>query len=151
KPFSGKRSVARGENGAQIIGESFVDPEKLSTHWLVEVSRGEARRPAVLSVPGMHHLVLEKPDEEALTLVLVDERPFGDAVVAGFMVLEPEMRRVVRESQKEVVVPVMPRAKERQGLGHEVLVGALFGSRDRERGFAVGRDVETMSDAAVVV
>ena len=57
-----------------------------------------------------------------LLRVVVRERAFGGAVVAGLVVFEPVGRDVVREREQEVVVLVVPGAEERLRLGDETLV-----------------------------
>jgi len=60
------------------------------------------------------------------------------------MVLQPEMRHVVAQTDEEVVMPVMACAKERAGLAHQLRILVHHVGGNIERGFAVGREVEAM-------
>ena len=49
-------------------------------------------------------------------LVAVDQALFVGAVVARFMMLEPEVRHVVAQRQQEVIIAIVPRSEKRSRL-----------------------------------
>ena len=103
---------------------------------------GSSKRPGV-EPRGRRYLPFQEctiscgrsPPRFVLRLVLVDERLApADAVVARFVVLEAEVRDVVRQCEEEIVVAIVARAEERSRLGDEIAVGraSVFGVACRE-------------------
>src|SRR5215467_6610799 len=56
----GKQAAARCEHPAEIIGQSFIDPEQISLHGLLIVGRGEVSGTTELSIPGMDIFVRQQ-------------------------------------------------------------------------------------------
>src|SRR5579872_1458243 len=41
----------RRQNIAQILGQTFINPEQIAEHWILIISRDQARRTPIFSVP----------------------------------------------------------------------------------------------------
>src|SRR5262249_655613 len=85
--FGRPEGGASGEQIAQIFGPPFVDPEKISDHWLLVIARGQPRGAAVLAVPGMHVLVGQQRRGEEV-FIEIEQRTFSGAVITGLMMFE---------------------------------------------------------------
>src|ERR1700728_1025543 len=75
-----------------------------------------------------------------------EEDALGEAAVVRLMMLEAEVRNVIAEREKEMVVAIMARAEEDAGFGDDVDESFLNSGRNGEGGFTVGSEVELMVD-----
>src|SRR2546423_9699753 len=95
-------------------------------HWLLVVRRGQPSGPPVLAVPGMNKLVRQKVSFQVVR-TSITEHVFRGAVVAGFMVFQAVMRRLIAQRQEKRVFAVMASAKEFASLRHQLLqAGDVF-------------------------
>ena len=109
-------------------------------HRLIKAARGQSGWTAIFAVPGMSHFVREQRGHE-LALIFIDQRAFAGPIVAGFMMLQAEVRHVVAQGQEEMVIPIVTGAKERSGLRDEVLEVPFVLRLHLECGRAVGHNV----------
>ena len=91
--------------------KAFVDPEQIVLHGLLVIGRGEAHRSPIFAIPRMHILVRQQPREFDAKR-FINQTALPCAIVAGFAVLETEMRDGVAECEQEVVVVVVRRPKQ---------------------------------------
>jgi hypothetical protein len=107
-------AAPRRQNLAQVIRQTFVDPQQAALHGRVVAAigaaRGEPHGPAILAVPGVHELVRQQGAGE-FSRAGVDQGALAQAVVAGFVVLQAEVRHVVAEGEEEVIIAVVARAE----------------------------------------
>ena len=80
----------------------------------------------------------------ALLLVAVDEGAFGNAFVAGLVMLQAIGIEIVRQRDKKIVVIVMTSAEKRASLAHQPAVGGDLVVRNGQRRSAIGRDIQMM-------
>jgi len=143
--LGGPEAAARGEHGAEVVGEAFIAPEEIGLHRLFEVGSGEVGGAAELAVPGVDELMREQAaDGEGAAGR--EEDALGEAAVVRLVMLEAEVRDVIAEREQEVVVAVVARAEEHAGFSDDVGESFLDGGRDGEGGFAVGDEVELVVD-----
>src|SRR5579863_4343797 len=136
----GEQAAASGEHEAEIIGETFVNPQQVVLHGLLVVGGGEAGWAAILSVPGVRVFVRQQAGGKFARSV-VDEGAFIHAAVVGFVMLEAEVRDVIAQRVEEVIVTIMMRAKKLLRLVDEISVMIPNFLRSVERGGAVGGDI----------
>ena len=134
-------AAARCEHISQVRRQAFVHPQQVGLHRLFEIGCRQIRRTPVLSVPRMHVLVRQKPGGQ-FPSVLFHQRPLFDPAVIRFVMLQSEMRDVIAQGQQEVVVGVVPRAKQNSRLLHQVPIMFPDFFRSIERGGAVGCKIE---------
>ena len=119
--FCCPQPASRRQYVAQVFGEALVDPKQLAFHWLLITWRRKPRRTPVLSVPRMHKLVRQQPGA-VFPQGRIDQRALGDSIVARLVVFESEMRNVVAQRVKEMIVLIVTRSEKRFGLGDQTLV-----------------------------
>ena len=141
----GAQAAAGGEDFAQILGETFVDPEQIALHGLVVVGGGESGGAAVFAVPGVHELMRQKAGGDA-AVVGIDQGFFVGAVVARFVVFEAEVGDVIAQGVEEMVVAEVAGAEEGLGFADQVAVVPDFGFGDAEGAFAVGGEMQVVGD-----
>ncbi len=134
-------AAARCEHVSQVGRQALIHPQQVGLHRLFVIGRRQIRRTPVLPVPRMHILVRQKSRGQ-FPSVLFDQRALVDAAVIRFVMLQSEMRDVIAQSQQEVVIGVMPCAKQNSRLLHQVAVMFPDFFRSIERGGAVGRNIE---------
>ena len=81
---------------------------------------------------------------DAFTQRRFRERVFIHAIVAGLVMLEPEMRHVVRQRQEPGVVAVHARSEQRPRLLHQAAVAGGKVPGHRQRRGAVGDQREAV-------
>ena len=103
---------------AKVLGQAFVDPEQVAFHRLLVVAGREARGAAVLAVPAMGELVRQQVAGRG-GIGRVDKGSSGNAIVAGLMMLQAEVRHRIAERDQEVILAVVMALVERACLAHQ--------------------------------
>ena len=117
---------ARREQVAQIIGQPFINPKQIAMHWLLVVGRNQTRRTLVLAIPRVNKL-MRKKIRFKIVHVTVTEHLFIRPVVAGFVMLQAVVRRLVAQRKQKSIFGVMARAKKFAGFRHQLLeTGDVF-------------------------
>src|SRR5262249_11171719 len=96
KLVGGPKPAASSQDGAEIFGQSFVDPQQISLHRNLVVGGGESGGAAGLAIPRVNIFVGKKRRIQ-LAVGFIDETAFAHAAVVGFVVLESEVGDVVAQ------------------------------------------------------
>ena len=91
----GADSGASGEHEARNRVSLSVDPQQLRPAWAEIIARGQPGGATELAVPGMHEFVRQQV-RVVLPLRVVDPPAFVAAIVARLVMLQAEVRGVVR-------------------------------------------------------
>jgi hypothetical protein len=83
-----------------------------------------------------------------LAQVVVEERSFRNAVVAGLVMLQSEVGDAIAQRQEKPVGAVVTRAEERPGFRDEAVVGGAGLGRDLQRLVALRGHLHEMRDGA---
>ena len=89
----------------------------------------------------MHKLVRQHAERNA-PIDIINQRALSDATVVRFVMLESEVRCVIAQSQKEVIVRVMCRAKKRDRFQDDSLQRHRQLRTDLEIRRIVSRDID---------
>ena len=84
-----QQAAARGEHGAEIIGQSFVYPEQIVLHRLFVIRRGEVSRATIFSIPRMNIFVRQQAGFQ-FAGGFVYQSALAYTAVIGFVVLQPK-------------------------------------------------------------
>src|SRR5205823_4780525 len=132
---------SRCEHVAEVFGKPFVDPEQITDHWLLVIRRRQAGWAAVLSIPGVDELMRQQAHFHQ-TQLWINQRAFGHAVVAGFVMLESVMAHFVAQCVEKVILGVMPGTEQRARLGHQQMVSGGLLRRHGESSFALADHID---------
>src|SRR5438876_2785653 len=134
---------SRCEHVAEVFCKPFVDPEQITDHWLLVIRRRQAGWAAVLSIPGVDELMRQQAHFHQ-TQLWINQRTFGHAVVAGFVMLESVMSHFIAQRVKKVILGVMPRTEQRARLGYQRMVSGGLLRRHCESSFALTDRIDDM-------
>src|SRR5262249_46781418 len=112
----GNEAAPRRQYLAQVIRQALIYPQKISLHGLVEIARGQPRRTPVFAIPGMRVLMSQERGKLKMH-VLIGDGVLINTVIAGLMVLQPEVCRMFAQGEQPVIAVVMPCAERQAGLG----------------------------------
>ena len=113
------QAAARREHRAEIVGQSFVAPQQVGLHRLLEVGCRQVRGTAIFAIPRMHKLVRQQPAERHAGAG-PEKGVLRQAAVVGLVMLEPKVGHVIAESEQEMVVAIVARAEELARFGDQV-------------------------------
>ena len=139
----GPKTAARREHQREILGQSFVDPQQIGFERRLVIVRHETGGTAVLAVPGMNVLVRQQRRPEH-PHVGIGKKALAGAVLARFVVLQPEVPGVIAQAQQKVVIAKVVRIEQRRGFGDQVAECLPVRCTHLQRGGAIGCDVDLM-------
>src|SRR5207248_7987327 len=102
----------RSQHPAEILSESFIDPQQITSHRLFEIAGRQTVRSAVFSIPGMNELMRYECGVREVRCE-IRKIVFPGPIFARFVVLDAEVRELIAKRHQKVVLAVVGCAEQR--------------------------------------
>src|SRR2546422_7699660 len=107
----------------------------------MKIRGGQAGRTAIFAIPRVDHFVRQQEGAQ-FSRLFVDEKSFGLAIIAGFMMFEAKVGDVIAEREQEVIGAIMARPKQCASLAYKLREMAAILRFHLEGSRAVGHEVQ---------
>ena len=141
--FRRNQAASRGQHPAEIFRETFVNPQQIAFHRLLEIVRRQAFGPPILSIPRMDEFMRYQRRAHQMRDG-IRQKILSRPVVARCVVLDAEVSDLVTHGQQEVILDIVRCTKQCSRFSNEPPVFVDNFRRGAQSVIRIGRNVEIM-------